>query len=136
MHSHDIKKIGPGGWYMIHLICIHAKSIDSKKGALEMINTIKEHFFCLECRNHFREFTESNPPIRYCNEENGLFIWSVNAHNNVNRMNNKPEMSIDDALELYLGSSGSCVKDCGKGGESKSIIRVDSDIHFPILSLN
>ena len=116
----DIEKKGNGSWYMIHLICSDATNIEK---AIYVIELIKKKFFCNKCKKHFNEFCELNNPKKAAKEYLGLFYWSVDAHNNVNKMNNKDIMSHEKAYDLWFGVGGMCSEDCDEEVEfQKNIV--------------
>lgn len=54
---------------------------------------------CGECRQHWCVLAYELPPRLSSSEE--YFAWSVEAHNRVNRMLDKPEVPLESALELW-----------------------------------
>lgn len=115
MQDHDIDKIGPGVWYTLHLSAAHAKNPNQISQTLGLIEIIKDNFFCLRCRNHFRSNYDRSPPPKH-NNGYALFDWTVMMHNEVNRENNKPQVSPSEALKYYLGEYKVCKEDCGHSG--------------------
>jgi len=113
----EIEKKGNGSWYMLHLICSEATTPEGKKHALYTIDLIKKKFFCAKCKKHFNEFCEKNNPNAVLKDELGLFYWSVDAHNNVNKMNNKPIITHEQAHDLWFGVGGMCSVDCDEDVE-------------------
>lgn len=121
MQDLNIDRIGPGGWYMIHLMCAHAKTEEQIESVHNVLEMISKHFFCLRCRNHFRSNYINFPPPKV-NKYDELFIWSVEMHNKVNVLNNKPIIEYREALEQYTGKDSTCTGDCGaKKPESLSM---------------
>lgn len=116
-HTHDerLDEVGPGVWYMIHTSCGHATDAVSIAFALMLLERIALWFFCLVCRAHFNEHMAKRPPRAVAAEKGGLFRWSVDVHNEVNRSKGKREMSYEEAFELYLGEGSEC-HNCHKDG--------------------
>lgn len=112
MESLNIDKIGPGAWYLIHLVSVNAKTEAQIMAVHEVFKIVAESFFCLKCRHHFAENMRKYPPP-CVNKYNELFIWSVEMHNRVNVLNGKPEIKYREALDYYSGSSAECSGDCG-----------------------
>lgn len=113
MEPLDIDKVGPGGWYMIHMLAAHSKTPDQIQGFLQMIKIVSNHFFCLKCREHFRKNYETFPPPS-SNSDDELFIWTVEMHNRVNSIKDKPLVSYLDAINYYTGRISTCAGNCGK----------------------
>jgi len=112
-HHHELNKIGPGSWYSLHLIASKAQTISMKQTFLSVLSIFKESFFCPFCKQHLNEYILKDPPSSYLSVENGLFKWTVNAHNNVNKMNDKNILSYNDAYDLYFGEGSTCTIGCG-----------------------
>ncbi len=119
MNPFNINVIGPGAWYMLHLLAANAKTDDDIKGVHYAIETIANNFFCLRCRKHFTENREKFVPPNV-NKYNELFIWTVEMHNRVNDLNGKPRISHREALSFYINGEAVCQGDCG--AEEKATI--------------
>jgi hypothetical protein len=117
----EIEKKGEGSWYMIHIVCSDATTPEGIAAALYMIEVVKNKFFCAKCRTHFNEFCQKRNPKLEISKKLGLFYWSIDAHNNVNIMSNKPILSHDDAYNLYFDIGGMCSVDCDENLESKNV---------------
>lgn len=100
---------------MIHTVCGKATDAVHIAFALMLLDEIALWFFCLICRAHFKEYMTKHPPRAVAAEKGGLFRWSVDVHNEVNRDNKKKEMSYEEAFELYLGEGSEC-HNCHKDG--------------------
>ena len=112
MQTLNIDVVGPGAWYMIHLMAAHAKTPKQIDAVHEMLKIVAYNFFCVKCRHHFRKnYGIFQPPK--VNDYNELFIWTVEMHNKVNEMNDKPIIEYRDALDYYVGKDSSCTGDCG-----------------------
>lgn len=121
MESLDIEQIGPGAWYMIHMLAANSKTRQQIDGFVEMIDLISRHFFCPRCREHFHHNYRMFPPPR-SNTDDELFIWTVEMHNRVNTVNGKTPVSYRDALNFYVAGGSSCNGDCsGKREQSTKI---------------
>jgi len=102
----DPRIIGPGVWYIIHTVAIEATDDNKKYGFITLMNTIKETFPCEECRKHIVEYMENNPFTPYWNiQENGrhygMFKWTWNFHNTVNRRLGKKYVEWETAKGFY-----------------------------------
>jgi hypothetical protein len=91
---------GPQAWHFIHMVALSYP--------LEPNDEMKEKYFnffkslcytlpCPTCSRHYEENFKSNPPR--LNSRKELFNWTVDLHNKVNKSNNKPELSYDDAFK-------------------------------------
>lgn len=112
-HKHELNRIGPGCWYSLHLTAKSAQTPVRKQACLEVIQIFRENFFCEICKGHFNQFILSNPPSAVLSKENGLFDWTVDAHNAVNVRNNKRVFSKEEVYDLYFGLGSTCSEDCG-----------------------
>lgn len=102
---------GPGCWYTLHMMGARAVDKSKKKAFLELVNLYKNDLFCNECQKHFIEFCILDPPEKYVDKEEGLFLWSWRCHNNANSLTGKEIVTYFDAKNLYYGFN-QCNKDC------------------------
>lgn len=130
MDSLNIEVVGPGAWYMLHLIAAYAKTEAQIQAVHEMAKIVSQRFFCLRCRHHFAENLKVYPPPNV-NTYNELFTWTVEMHNRVNILNDKPVVSCAEAIEYYKGSNAVCAGDCGA---KKSSTLVTSEKLLKVLS--
>jgi len=92
-------------WALIHTITVidydePQSQLHFVKQTLERLQTIESFILCKYCANHYREYLEKldkeevMKPMR-------LFEYMVDFHNQVNKKLNKPEMSLEEAKELW-----------------------------------
>lgn len=112
MDSLNIDRIGPGAWYMIHLMSANAKTDTEIEAVHQILRMVENKFFCMKCRDHFSRNMSKFPPPKV-NKYDELFIWSVEMHNRVNVLNDKPNVSYRDAMDYYMGPDSVCSGDCG-----------------------
>lgn len=124
-HEHSVQKEGPGTWYSMHLMAKRATTPENKIVCIHFINAIREEFFCLNpCRNHFNQYCSMNPlPDIYNSGPKDFFKWTVDAHNNANRLTGKPIMSYEKAESLYYGSDSFCTAGCDSETQNSNIPR-------------
>lgn len=113
MEPLNIEKVGPGGWYMLHMLAAHSKTPSQIEGFLQMLKIVSNHFFCARCREHFRDNYRKFPPPN-TNSDDELFIWTVEMHNRVNAINDKQVVTYRDAIRFYAGGISSCSGNCGE----------------------
>ena len=112
MEPFNIDIIGPGAWYIIHIMAAKAKTSDEIKSFHILVKMISESFFCDRCRHHFRNNVKECPPPN-SNDANELFAWTVTLHNKVNQINDKELVDYIEALDFYIGRKSRCSGDCG-----------------------
>uniref|UniRef100_A0A6C0AG00 thiol oxidase n=1 Tax=viral metagenome TaxID=1070528 RepID=A0A6C0AG00_9ZZZZ len=105
------KLFGPGNWHSLHLMAANANTTETKKSVLWFIKILSNNFYCLKCKEDFLEYIKKDNPSLYINQKEGLFYWSYNFHNSVNKKLNKPIMSYEEAKKLYF-SPEVCVEHC------------------------
>lgn len=97
---------GPKGWFFIDTIVLSYPDFPSSKDKEEYKNFIKatqKVLPCEKCRKHFRNYIEKNPINDIVLSSKKKFVeWILGAHNNVRRMQNKDEISIDDFYNYYI----------------------------------
>ena len=57
---------------------------------------------CQSCRKHFQSLLLHYPPEQHMRSRSDLIRWGVFMHNQVNKRLRKPEMSMDDFVQLYV----------------------------------
>lgn len=114
--------VGPGIWFVIHVMAYYARDMFSKLNFIQLISTICENHKCSECKNHCLEYMKLNPINEWFNwtsedegdegdRDLGIFRWSWIFHNAVNTRLNKPLLSWKEALEIYGNKEfGVCMK--------------------------
>jgi hypothetical protein len=87
---------GPIKWKELHAGGLCELPMDHEK---QWFKNFVEGLPCPDCRRHFEEFLNGHPPDFATRER--FFLWTVKAHNSVNRALGKPELSVEDARELH-----------------------------------
>lgn len=92
--------IGPGWWLSGHLLADAADNTAGKKHGkayratfLFWVEHTAKYFKASDCKNHFLNFVTARPPEK----EPSFFVWTVDAHNAVNKRNNKPVYTVKQA---------------------------------------
>ena len=98
---------GPGTWRSLHVLGLDANTYAKKMQYIHTVELILSTTPCLEpCRKDILEYLQKNPLTRYWNiiengEDVGMFYWSIDCHNWVNRKLNKLEVPRDIAYQFY-----------------------------------
>lgn len=103
----------PGAWYIIHSF---ARSADQHRAnqvnfGLAFITYMEDlaaNFKCVVCQPHLQAFLARYPPATYLSREDGLWRWTVDLHNDVNRRTGKPIVSYGEAAELHTSECNNC----------------------------
>ncbi len=91
---------GRQAWHFIHMVALsypENPTKEDKKNYLKFFKSLEKTLPCPICSEHFRENMEKMP-INLDNRE-GLFRWTVDVHNEVNKKNKKTIISYDKAIE-------------------------------------
>jgi hypothetical protein len=103
---------GPYVWACIHILSLGApEEMNSRERGYfaAFFNNLPNILPCSLCANHLRENLIADPVENHLQGKQSLFEWTVKLHNTVNKQNNKPEMSVEDALKhwrrICLGNS-------------------------------
>ena len=133
------KIIGPGTWYVGHLLCEKAAESKDPKDfdlAYGFIQKIKMYFVCGKCRSHLNEYAMSNNPERFLDikDAEGLADWWFDAHNNANQIINNPSEDRQAIKNFFRTSEGSCDLNCDtEEVENVNIIKISSaNLYTPI----
>jgi len=98
----DISEWGSCGWKFLHT-CTFAQneniSPEKQDKFIKFFNLLGSVLPCSICGAHFNKFIKDHP--LQVNTREDLCRWLVHAHNNVNKLQNKPEMKYEEVKLLY-----------------------------------
>lgn len=113
------QNFGPGYWRLIHVIALDANTYMKKMQFIQLIQTIFNSIPCLDpCRHDALDYLNKHPLTEYWNivvngEDIGMFYWSVDCHNWVNRKLGKPYVPREVAYRFYKHPDDFvCQEDC------------------------
>jgi hypothetical protein len=107
---HNPAVIGPGKWHTFHSMACDAKTPEEKQIVINLIRKEQSRFPCGDCKGHFSNYLESNPPeVSLNGSPESLFAWTVSFHNAVNYRLGKPQMSYDEAKSVYMNDHTFCM---------------------------
>ena len=95
---------GPHFWKVIHYIAMsypENPSVYDKEYYKNFYKSIQYVLPCSNCKSHMQENLKSIPIENYLNNNKDLFKWTVDLHNNVNKVNGKQEISYQNAYKIY-----------------------------------
>lgn len=99
----NAKQWGQEGWHFIHTIALTYPTEPTetdKKNYLDFFKSLENVLPCNFCADHFKENMVKIPPRLDNTTE--LFNWSVDMHNEVNIINNKPTLTYNEAYTELL----------------------------------
>ena len=95
------KNVDPLRWPNVFWAVFHMLAYSYDVRGLNDLDTLREFFqffgktlLCDTCRNHFSALLKKNP----LREGEGVFVWSVDRHNDVNKRLKKTLFTIEEAL--------------------------------------
>jgi len=94
-------KTGPGLWFMLTIMALHANTSEDEEYFIRNLRLLSNLHPCGECREHMKKYISINPPENFIEFENGLFDYMITFHNTVNKRLGKPIMQYEDALYMY-----------------------------------
>lgn len=120
-HNHENYRVhfGPGHWDYMHRTAAKANTDDLKYVILDIIDLECKCFGCDACRKDFSNLWKEYQKdlnkywtvyYKYNGDiyEVGMLKLTIDLHNDVNRKLNKPIMSYDKAIEMYISDSTGC----------------------------
>lgn len=120
----DRDLIGPGVWFMLHLIAAHDdKNEHLEKAFPEIIDLLKKFFPCEECRVHFNDLNSKIDVDTFANEQYSHFKWSYIAHKTVNERLSKETPSFEGALKYFSNPKSTCPSCSVKKARPKFVSR-------------
>lgn len=111
----DPRKIGNGSWFMMHSASVDAETRDEKLFVCKMIRGFCDRFKCGDCKGHCKEYVDKNPPEDSINSTDGLFFWTVEFRNAVQRRLGAPLYSPNIMYDIFHDVDFMvCREDCNK----------------------
>lgn len=111
---------GPGKWDDLHILGLDANTYAKKMAYIHNVELIINSMRCIACRQDALIYLQKNPLTDYWGlvvkgEDVGMFYWSVDFHNWVNRKLGKIEVPRDVAYQFYKHPEEFVCKDgCGE----------------------
>jgi hypothetical protein len=96
---------GKEGWHFIHTIALtypFNPTENDKKNYLQFLKSLENVLPCNICAKHFKKNMIKIPPRLDSTIE--FFNWSVDMHNEVNIMNNKPILTYEEAYNELVNT--------------------------------
>lgn len=96
---------GSGAWNFMHNVSLSypAQPTEKEKSQYEQFfNSIGSVLPCESCRAHYQEFGERNPLKNALGGKSELVSWVFDAHNNANRLLNKPVFTHSQFIEKHI----------------------------------
>ncbi len=96
--------IGPGIWWVLHLLSYKAKSNLNK--FIKFIKILINNLPCITCRDNAIQYIYDNKPGKYVNQEYdnrnvGMYVWMSDFHNNVNKKNKLKTVDWKEGYTVY-----------------------------------
>lgn len=95
---------GPFFWHTIHIIALgypKNPSYADKKSAKEFYESLAFLLPCVICKEHYKTHLQAHPITPYLDSRSDLLKWTVEIHNEVNKMLGKPTWTIDEIIAYY-----------------------------------
>lgn len=95
---------GPFFWHTIHIVALgypKNPTYTDKRCAKEFYESLVYLIPCSVCREHYREHLSKNPISTFLDSRTDLIKWTVEIHNNVNKMLGKSKWTLEEVLVYY-----------------------------------
>ncbi len=96
---------GSFGWFFCDSICLsypNSPTDEQKEHYRHFFNSLRYVLPCQKCRHHYTEFIKRFPLNDFIlSNKKYLIMWLLHAHNNVNKINNKKEITLKDFYKYY-----------------------------------
>lgn len=95
---------GPFFWHTIHIIALgypKNPSYADKKSAKEFYESLAFLLPCSICKEHYKSHLQRNPITPYLDSRTDLMKWTIQIHNEVNKMLGKPEWTMEEIIAYY-----------------------------------
>lgn len=108
--------MNPSVWGKYQWAAIHFSALGYPNDpSTQMKNTFRAYFTeilpsvlpCEACRNHLRQTLANELPLTNEDLRNSetLFKWTVKLHNIVNQRLHKPEVTLEEAIDIFMSKS-------------------------------
>jgi len=135
----DPSRIGPGLWHAIHVMCDYA----DKNGRIAqeytcgLLEGICKKFKCGECNGHCNHYiNETDSPRRYIGVHRGLFNWSIDFRNAVQRRLGRSNLYDHKTMASIFSEDHvfACEGECGESKPKPNSINIQPDRTMTIYS--
>ena len=95
---------GPFFWHTIHIVALgypKNPTYTDKKCAKEFYESFAFLIPCAICRQHYTEHLSKKPLTPYLDSRSDLLKWTIDIHNQVNKMLGKPEWTETEVISYY-----------------------------------
>ena len=95
---------GPKLWFFIHTIALNFPenpSFDDIKSYETFFENLKYIIPCDKCKLHYSQRLRENPISKYLTDNNSLFIYTIDLHNEVNKSLGKRIYSYEEVSNQY-----------------------------------
>ena len=84
---------GPFFWHTIHIVALgypKDPTYSDKKAAKEFFESLQHLIPCSICKNHYVQHIQNKPITPSLDTREHLIQWTIDIHNEVNKVLNKP----------------------------------------------
>lgn len=102
--SYSSNVFGPALWFTLHNASAAYPDFpdnNTKYAMKNLLSSLPLLIPCLICKTHWVENMRKFNIDVVVSSRSNLFTFLINAHNNVNKINNKKELSVNEAKEIY-----------------------------------
>jgi len=95
---------GPHLWFIMHIISFEYPQQPSeydKRIYHDFYTSLKDVIPCSDCKKHYRDFITQYPITPHLDTRSSLIKWVIQVHNFVNKSIGKPELSVQEVLDIY-----------------------------------
>jgi hypothetical protein len=119
----DSNAWGPKAWYFIDTVVTSYPNNPSSEDIRvfkKFLISLKDILPCEKCRYHYSEFLDKYPlDSDILSSRDSLVEWILKCHNNVRRIQNKSEITLDDFYDYYIKENNLDVKETKEAKETK-----------------
>jgi len=95
---------GPFFWHTIHIVALgypKNPNYTEKKCAKEFFESLAHLIPCKICREHYQTHLTKYPLTPFLDTRRDLLKWTIDIHNEVNKMLNKPQWTEVEVISYY-----------------------------------
>ena len=95
---------GPFFWHTMHILALsypEKPTYAQKRAAKDFYESLAHLIPCPKCREHYSKHLQKMPISPHLDRREDLFRWTVNVHNEVNKLLGKPTISEKESVLFY-----------------------------------
>jgi len=104
----DPNEWGPSGWKFLHYIALvypENPTDEDRKNYQDFFISLQNVLPCSKCSENYKKNLDIFPINESLDDNESLFKWTIDIHNEVNSETNKDKYSYEEAFDMYVNKN-------------------------------